>query len=1186
MGMKIKEVKVFGFKSFAEKTDLSFQPGITAIVGPNGCGKSNVIDAIRWAMGELSAKQLRGALMEDIIFNGSEGIKPTGVAEVSLIFSNDDGIAPPEYHEFSEIQVTRRLFRSGESEYYINKIPCRLKDIAELFMDTGLGTKTYSMVEQGKVEMILNSKPQDRRFLIEEAAGVTKYKNRKKEALSKIESTKQNLMRLSDIIREIKRQIDSLKRQAKKAEKYNSIKEEIREVELTLALGDYRDILRDKSDKEGLLEILRAKDAESSAKIQTSENRIEETKIRLLEKEKELIAIQERLHSVNNSIQKDENIIEYGGKELETLSKQQSRFGEDTKKLKFQLEATEKEIQELEKNKKGLHDALVTEEFNLTERESQFNKLEEHYKAAVERIESEKADLIDVLTDITHMKNSITNLTDQQADFLRREQKSKEDLKNTAGMIEELEGKASELKKELDELVSLKGVLEEDKKKRLEQIDNLKLAVEGKGKTLNDLKEELNRKTARLNSLEEFQKNLEGYQEGVRSIMLKNGDKNSKKNGIYGVVADIIETAPKYETALEAILGEKLQYIIVKSQNEGVEAIEYLKEQAAGRSSFIPLNLREDKGSSAVYSAEADYTPLVSVVKAREGFYNIANYLLSNVLVVEDFDRAMKFWEGNGYIGTLVTLDGDVIDSCGVLTGGSKSAVSGGVLQKKREIRELEQITERIREEYSRVEKEYKQTVEETSSIQKRIEKLSHDLYAGDVKILALKNEQNQSYSELSRLKEKIEMLNFERDQLQTEKEKTRADLSAKGERLQGLNSLKDEKERMVGSLQGEEKKVKEKIDGLRDGLTSSKITISSVKEKLEGTSSNINRLNNAVEELIKGIEERRREGEESEKECLRISEMIGDSQNRLDELLKIHKELHDSLGIRKAETEEDAEDLRKKENTHKTYLKEQEDIHRRLSDLNIKITEIGLNISHLEDRVNEKYRVKLESMTSLPADGFSVEEAKKRLAYMKESLENMGEVNLLSIGEYEELKERYEFLISQQNDLNESLESLQKTISKINRETRKRFNETFLAVNSKFKEVFPRLFNGGMGELVLTDEDDLLETGIEIVAQPPGKKLQNINLLSGGEKALATIALIFSMFAIKPSPFCLLDEVDAALDDVNINRFNELLLETSKNSQFILVTHNKQTMEIVDTLIGVTMEEPGVSKLVSVKMN
>ncbi|MEW6616094.1 MAG: chromosome segregation protein SMC [Thermodesulfobacteriota bacterium] len=1185
--MKIREVEVLGFKSFAEKTTLSFQPGITAVVGPNGCGKSNVIDAIRWAMGELSAKQLRGALMEDVIFNGSEGIKSTGVAEVSLIFSNDDGIAPPEYHDFSEIQVTRRLFRSGESEYYINKVPCRLKDIAELFMDTGLGTKTYSMVEQGKVEMILNSKPQDRRFLIEEAAGVTKYKNRKKEALSKVESTKQNLIRLSDIIGEIKRQINSLKRQAKKAEKYNSIKEEIKKVELTLALGDYREILKDKREKEDLLEELRAKDAEISAKIQSGENQIEETKIRLLEKEKELIAIQERLHGVNSSIQKDENIIEYGGKELETLAKHHSRLGEDAKKFKFQLEGTEKEIQELENDEKGLQDVLVTEEFNLAEKESQFNRLKDHYKTALERIESEKADLIDILTDITQVRNSITNLTDQQTDFLRRGEKSKKELKDTTEKIKELEGRASELKKGLDELNRLKGVLEKEKQKRLEEVDNLKLAVEEKGKTLNDLKEKLSRKTARLNSLEEFQKNLEGYQEGVRSIMLKNGDNNSKKNGIYGVVADIIETAPKYETALESILGEKLQYIIVKSQNEGVEAIEYLKEQAAGRSSFIPLKLRENKESSpAVYSAETDYTPLLSVVKAREGFYNIANYLLANVLVVEDFDRAMKLWENNGYTGTLVTLDGEVIDSCGVLTGGSKSAVSSGVLQKKREIRELEEITETIREEYSRVEKGYKQIVEETSLIQKRIEELNHELYAGNVKTITIENEHNQIHSDLSRFKEKVEILNFERDQLHVEKEKTKVDLSARGEKLQSLNNLKDEKEKLSGSLQGEEKKIKEKIDRLSAGLTNSKITISSVKEKLKGTSSNINRLKSAREELIKGIEEKRRESEESEKECLRISKMIEDSQNRLEELFKIHKDLHESLSIRKAETEEDAEDLRRKENTHKTCLKEQEDLYRRLSDLNLKITEIGLNISHLKGRVEEKYRIKLESMASPPANGFSGEELKERLAYLKESLENMGEVNLLSISEYEDLKERYEFLTGQQNDLNQSLESLQKAISKINRVTRKRFNETFLAVNRKFKEIFPRLFGGGMGELVLTDEDNLLETGIEIIAQPPGKKLQNINLLSGGEKALATIALIFSMFTIKPSPFCLLDEVDAALDDVNINRFNELLLETSKNSQFILVTHNKRTMEIVDTLIGVTMETPGVSKLVSVRMN
>ncbi|MFH2012351.1 MAG: chromosome segregation protein SMC [Pseudomonadota bacterium] len=1185
--MKIKEVEVLGFKSFVEKTTLSFQPGITAVVGPNGCGKSNVIDAIRWTMGELSAKQLRGAMMEDVIFNGSEGIKPTGVAEVSLIFSNEDGLAPPEYNEFSEIQVTRRLFRAGESEYYINKVPCRLKDIAELFMDTGLGTKTYSMVEQGKVEMILNSKPQDRRFLIEEAAGVTKYKNRKKEALSKIESTKQNLVRLSDIIGELKRQINSLKQQAKKAEKYTSIKKDIKEIEVILALGEYREILKDKKDKEGLLQILKAKDAEISAKIQTNENQIEETKLSLLEKEKELIAIQEKLHSVNSSIQKDENLIEYGGKELETLRKQYTRLEEETKKLRFQQENTEKEIQELEKDKKDLEDALVIEESNINEKESQFDKLEDHYNTSLEKIETGKADLIGILTDITHIKNSIANLTEQQEDFVRREGKSKRELETFTEKIQKLEGRVSILKEELNELNRLKGVLEEDKKKGLKEIDNLNLEAGKKGNILNNLKDELNRKTARLNSLEELQKNLEGYQEGVRSIMLKNGGNGSKKNGIYGLVADIIETAPKYETALEAILGEKLQYIIVKSQNEGVEAIEYLKEQAAGRSSFIPLKLRESKpSSSAAYSAEANYTPLTSVVKAREGFYKIADYLLANVLVVEDFNKAMKLWENNGFTGTLVTLDGDVIDSCGVLTGGSKSAVSSGVLQKKREIRELKKLTESLREKHSKVEKGYKQIVEKMSSIQKHIEKLNHELYTGNVNTINLENEYRQIRSELSRFKENIEILNYERDQLQGEKEKTKVEISSKREKFQELTSLKDEKEKLVVSIQEEEKKIKEKIDGLRANLTNSKIKITSLKEKLNSTDSNINRLKSYREGLIKGVEEKRRESEESEKECIKISERIEDSKNNLEELLQLHEDVHDSLNIKKAETEEDAEDLRKKESSLKTYLREQEDLHKKLNDLNLKSVEIGIKISHLKDRVEEKYRIKLDSMTSLSVSEVPGEELREKLTYLKESLENMGDVNLLSISEYEELKERYEFLISQQADLNQSLESLQKTIQKINRVTKKKFNETFLAVNGKFKEIFPRLFRGGMGELVLTDEDNLLETGIEIVAQPPGKKLQNINLLSGGEKALATVALIFSMFTIKPSPFCLLDEVDAALDDANINRFNELLLETSKNSQFILVTHNKKTMEIADTLIGVTMETPGVSKLVSVKMN
>ena len=1185
--MKIKEVEVLGFKSFVEKTVFSIQPKITAIVGPNGCGKSNVVDAIKWAMGEHSAKQLRGALMEDVIFNGCERRKPIGVAEVSLIFSNEDGVAPPTYKEFSEIQITRRLFRSGESEYYINKAPCRLKDITELFMDTGVGSKTYSIIEQGKVDSILNSKPQDRRFLIEEAAGITKYKSRKKEALSKIDSTKRNMVRLSDIIGEIKRQMNSLNRQAKKAKRYNAIREEIRDIELKQASKEYECLLNKKQEKENLLETLRVEETESFVKIQSNENRLEKMRITLLDKENELKNIQERFFSVNNSIQRNEDRIEYGSKDLETLKKHHVSLKEDITRIHSQLEDTKEEIRTLDERQIDFQSALATFESNLAEAQSRFNSEQELYETTLEWVETLKADIIDILTESTHLKNSIAHLRDQDMDFKRREDKNKKEISTVKETIQRLKERENRLEKEYGEQKVLKQVLKDEKEKRLNNVNRLKVAMEDKGKALEDLKDELREKTARLNSLKELQKSLEGYQEGVRSILLKHDGEDQKSGGIFGVVADIIETEPKYETALEAILGERLQYIIVKSQCEGVEAIEYLKSQSAGRGSFIPMMpIKEKQDLHENAFANKELVHLMEVVNIKEGFSNVARYLFADVHIVEDLTKAVEFWNKNGYIGDLVTLDGDIVDSHGVLTGGSKDSVTGGMLQKKREIKDLEYKREKITQGYNTIKEEHTLILEEISSLQGEIEKLNQELHNTEVKTITLENDLSQNRKELSRQKEKGEILNFDRDQLRVDKEKSEGNLLEKTEELKRLSQVRNEKEERVGKLQREENEAKEKIDRLSTEITDLKVRISSLKEKLKGISFNQNRLRDIKEELIRERKKKKGEIEENEEERRKISEMVNDSKVALEGLFDFYKDLEDSLSRKKIEMEAALEQIKKEENSNKALTRELEVINRRLSELNLHITEIDLNISHLEQRIEEKYHLRLDKTLDLSTCDCDEEEMKERLENLRESLERMGEVNLMAISEYEELNQRYEFLTAQKDDLIQSLESLQKTINRINRITRKRFNETFLAINEKFKETFFCLFKGGKAELILTDENDLLETGIEIIAQPPGKRLQSLNLLSGGEKTLATIALIFSIFTIKPSPFCILDEVDAALDDPNIDRFNELLIDMSTNSQFVLVTHNKRTMQIANALIGVTMEEPGISKLVSVKMN
>ncbi|MDY6855627.1 MAG: chromosome segregation protein SMC [Thermodesulfobacteriota bacterium] len=1185
--MKIKEVEVFGFKSFVDKTVFSIQPRITAIVGPNGCGKSNVVDAIRWAMGEHSAKQLRGALMEDVIFNGSERRKPIGVAEVSLIFSNEDGVAPPTCKEFSEIQITRRFFRSGDSEYYINKTPCRLKDISELFMDTGVGSKNYSVIEQGKVDSILNAKPQDRRFLIEEAAGITKYKSRKKEALSKIDSTKRNMVRLSDIIGEIKRQMNSLNRQAKKAKRYNSIKGEIRDIELKMASNEYEGLLNKKQEMENLINTLRVKETESFARIQSNENRLEKMKIMLLDKENELKSIQERFFSVNNSILRNKDRIEYGSKDLQNFEKQSVSLKEDITKFNSQLKATKEEIRTLDQRQVDFYSTLTDLELKLREVELRFNREEQFYETTIKSVETLKADLIDILTESTHLKNSIAHLRDQHENFSRRENRNKKEIGAIKEAIHSLELRENRLEKEYEEQRAVKQELEDEKEKRLNHVNRLKVTLEDKGKAMEGLKERMGENTARLNSLKELQRNLEGYQEGVRSILLKHDAEDQKNGGIFGVVADIVETESKYETALEAILGERLQYIIVKSQYEGVEAIAFLKSQSAGRSSFIPMiPIKEKQTHNDTSFTDNKFVELIDVVKVKDGFTDIAKYLLANVHIVEDLTKAIEFWNKNGYIGDLVTLDGDIIDSHGVLTGGSKDYVTGGILQKNREIKELEHKTEQITREYNTIKDEHILVLEDISSLQGEIERLNQELHTTEVKTITLENDLSQVQKELNRHKEKAGILNFDRDQLRVDSEKSERYLLEKTKELKRLSQVRNEKEERVGKLQREEKEAKKEIDGLRADITDSKVRISSLKEKLKGISFNQNRLRNIKEELIKETKKKETERQENVCKMHNISEMIGDSKVALEGLLDLYKDLEDFLSRKKMETNIVLEQIRKEEDRNKDLTRDLEVINRRLSELNLNITEIDLTITNLKQRIKEKYYIGLDKTLDLSTCGWNEGEMKERLENLRESMERMGEVNLMAISDYEELTQRFEFLIAQKDDLSQSLEYLQKTIKRINRVTKKSFNETFLAINEKFKETFSCLFKGGEAELILTDEDDFLETGIEIIAQPPGKRLQSLNLLSGGEKTLATIALIFSIFTIKPSPFCILDEVDAALDDPNIERFNKLLIDMSDNSQFVIVTHNKRTMEIANALVGVTMEESGVSKLVSVKMN
>ncbi|HEX7371310.1 MAG TPA: chromosome segregation protein SMC, partial [Thermodesulfobacteriota bacterium] len=654
--MKIKKMEVLGFKSFSEKTQIEFPQGVTAVVGPNGCGKSNVVDAIRWALGEQSPKQLRGKAMEDVIFNGTESKKPMGMAEVTLVFSNENGRPLADYLDYTEIAVSRRLFRSGESEYLINKVPCRLKDITDLFLGTGVGHRAYSIVEQGKMEFVLNAKPEERRILIEEAAGITKYKDRKAAALRKMEATQQNLLRLSDVIGEIKRQMNSLNRQAKKAERYKGYRDEMRAIELGQARQTYRSLEGQHNEMQASLQELKDLEVRATAEIQEVDAAVERIKVNLLDLERDLGAHQERLAENEGGIKTRENQIELSSRDRENLQKQAFRAEEEIGKLTQQTEDANREILGYEESLQDLQQKIACEADSQFEKEKIFSdkkiQLNDHEQA----LGNEKNTLVDLLTRLAHLKNQVLDLNRRSGELLRRQEK-------LAGGRMEAEKKAEELRHQmvqqslqLTDRRNARSQVEEEKEKKISQLKDLQASLAALQEELQQQRERLNREGSRLNSLLELQRNFEGYQEGVRAILRKRQAQGIDQNGICGLVEDIVETDPKYECVVESVLGEKLQHFIVQNHEESLKAIEYLKAQGSGRSSFIPLRLKPSPLSSSEVSRNGRVTPLLDVVKVKEEFAPLAEYLFGDVWIVPTLREAIDLWNQDGMWKTLVTL--------------------------------------------------------------------------------------------------------------------------------------------------------------------------------------------------------------------------------------------------------------------------------------------------------------------------------------------------------------------------------------------------------------------------------------------------------------------------------------------------------------------------------------------------
>ncbi len=1189
--MKLKSLEVIGFKSFVDRLHLSFPEGITTIVGPNGCGKSNVVDAVLWSIGERSAKHLRGKLMEDVIFNGTDGRKPLGMAEAHLTFSNEDGFPPKGYEQYSEITITRRLFRSGESEYLLNKTPCRLRDITDLFLDTGIGVNGYSIVEQGRVENLINANPQDRRFLIEEAAGIAKYKERKRLALMKMEATQQNLLRIQDIIAEVKRQTVSLERQVKRAEEYKAIKKEVKEIEILFALQEYAEFSEKGEATKGYLKALRNRETEISGQTAKKEALIETVKIKGMEEEETLRSLQQEVFEISRSIQKMENEIEFFRREGETLQKQEDQTIEEIREslrawrgARVERKKTGQIHRDLEKERHENGDILK-------EWETLYNDFRGTYLEVSEQLEGEKGRFIDTLTQLTSLKNRRSHLEERTADLHKRIRSNGEESEEVKAKLGELETAHSEKMKEREQNRTLQSTRQEKRVEWEKETEALKAVFSRKQRERLEKEELLRQSRSRYLSLKELQENFEGFEKGVKSILLRKKEEQEKWEQILGVVADIFEPEPRYEVPLEAVLGQRLQYLMVEGEEEAIEAIAFLKRESLGRSSFVPVQVKRDghRDRNSQIQKSGRPLPLLQFVHVKEGFAPLAEFLIGEVGVIDQLEEGLHWIKEEEEYGTLVTLDGEVLERSGVVSGGSRDQ-GLSILERRREIKNLEQKIRIGEGECQGMFSEEERLQQEIVEKEAQLEKKKKEIQEKEIELLHQERDIDELKKEAVQTDQKREVLQFEGRELKEEASEIDEEMKSVLAQIEREEAVRQEKEGGLQSLKKTVEEVREGTEDLGEKITERKVLLASIEEKQRGMEAQMFHLTEKVRELQEQILKKVKGIRGSRNENATLRERILQWERELEGSLKQHRLKEGALSAQKEKVEAIANEWREEEASSKYLRQELGDIRQKVYEEEVRASEIQLKLQHLQDSIRERYGTTLSTLigTGPIINGGELprEERVKRLAELKTALEGFGEVNLMAIEEYQELKHRHDFLTEQQADLQQALDLLRKAIIRINRTTTRRFLETFHLVNDKFKEVFMRLFKGGQASLILLDEQDPSTTGIDIIAQPPGKKLQNIDLLSGGEKALVAIALIFGLFMIKPIPFCLLDEVDAPLDDANINRFIELVKEFSKASQFILITHNKKTMETANTLYGITMETPGVSKVVSVRLN
>ncbi|MGD8961698.1 MAG: chromosome segregation protein SMC [Desulfobacterales bacterium] len=1193
--MKLKKLEITGFKSFYDKAGISFPQGVSAVVGPNGCGKSNIIDALRWVMGEQSVKQLRGKKMEDVIFSGANGRPALNMAEVSLTLANDNGDSPEELKDFTEINLTRRLYRSGESAYFLNKQPCRLKDIHNVFWGSGLGSKSYAIIQQGRIGAITEASPEELRFFIEEAAGVTRYKNRKTEALRKIDVTKNNLLRVTDIILEIKRQMASLKRQARKAEIYNNYRIQIKAFETYLGLHYYDDYARQIQESDTLLREQQDLDISHTTEIKKLDATVEEIKLKRWQKNQEISEQKSNQYETQRNIDRIENDRVHLRSEVKRLSEESSELKAIRTDLEEKNQEMLSEIEQVKREMAEVNEEMAAKKSRINEEKKASEDIAEKLAALNQDRESNKSRLMDLIAREAQYKN-IYQTTINNKESLQKRLAAVEEEENQAR--KQIHGARMQEKSARKQLAVIKDDihgLEEQIGSAGSQLAQKNSALGKQVKLTQTLELERNTVKSNLNTLKKMADHFEWYRDGVKAIMRpRSADEPAISSNIskkiVGLMADIIEAKPTFEAAVEAVLGDALQYIIVQDQDAGLEAINYLQTRQAGRSGFIPLSAMKPAANLQT-DAPVSGSLLLDQITVKPGYEAIVRTLLGHVVFTDNMNEAIQLYNRNGTFKTIVTKNGDVISPQGFLVGGSKDKLNG-ILAKKQELKVLNRQSIKYDQKLKDARSDQSRLESEARRLEIQLQKLTEQKNNAVKKEIEAEKELVRASEELKNAERHTEIVMLEKEKLHGEASDVDAEMTKYNTALTDLSAEVQTAQNKVSHLSASISTVSAELEQYQQKVVDRQLQLTALNAKLENANSSLRRLSEFHNDSLDRLDQLGQEIRTKQLKKDSAKQQITEYDQKLSEMYKKMEALDRSLKANEAHYDSIDGQLQKSDSKISKIKSEREQILEKVRLLELEQSERKIKKENVASRLEEKYRTSFAAIREAfrqdsealeLTEGKTIEQIETELETVQKKIDRIVDVNLGAIREYEQLKDRFDFLEEQRNDLAQAIEDLHKVIKKINVITQKRFLETFDLINEKLKEVFPKLFGGGLAKLILKEPLLPLETGVEFMIHPPGKKLTRLSLLSGGEKAMAAIAFIFSIFLIRPAAFCLLDEIDAPLDDANVYRFNDLLKIIGEKSQIVMITHNKRSMEFADMLFGITMEEKGISKIVSV---